>query len=180
MEQLNSVACCQLFIQQCEGKDNSKSLALNFSPFKWAVFTPKESSLTRGTGLLSLQEHLQHMSGVSETWSATSFAQITHHIVDIVLVDGSFESSNIFSQSNSIVVHDVLSAKCRINHRLFWRGTLKMRDPYNLNDYRKLESVDLNHPFDELDHLLFKVKSQPQLSHSSQVSYLCYIFRLNY
>jgi hypothetical protein len=58
-----------------------------------------------------------------------------------------------------------------ISLKLFWRGTIKMRDPEDSSVYGLMENAELNYAFDKLDLLKSQIKnSNPSFLLPSEVN----------
>ena len=121
-----------------------------------------------------------HSNGnVSECWDSTSFSFLNNHAVDVLLFarESYTEFWKSLNASNAVKVFQVQDDVQMFDHQLFWRGTLRMKDPLNHSNFRHLEHTELSYAFDELDLLVDRIKntSDPTL-HNSQVKIIQKIF----
>ena len=151
---------------------------LNTLSLEWAVCVGKTQSIFKGFGVHQLQE-LFSSSFVAdlpfESWDAKSFNHLNNHAIDIILQwNDCSEFWKSFNPSNSVKLFrgdDVVEKDQVINPKLFWRGTMKMRDPENTSVYGQMENAELNYAFDKLDLLKNQIKNaNPSVPLPSQVN----------
>ena len=108
----------------------------------------------------------------AECWDLKSFRSLNNHAIDIFLFTGDScsEFCKSFNPSNSVKVFGPEDNTEVLNHQLFWRGTIRMKDPLNSSNFRLIEHAELSYTFDKLDLLVDQISntSQPTV-HDSQV-----------
>lgn len=153
--------------------ENLKSLTapavfpINSPSLEWAVCVGKTQTMFRGAGLPQLQELLSSSFVADfpfEVWETKSFNHLNNHAVDIILQwNDCQEFWKSFNPSNSVKLFRSDAAAAEkdqvINPKLFWRGTMKMRDPENTSVYGQMENAELNYAFDKLDMLKSQIKN---------------------
>ena len=109
----------------------------------------------------------------TECWDSKSFRFLNNHAIDIFLFtnDGCSEFCKSFNSSNSVKVFGAEDNTEALNHQLFWRGTIRMKDPVNSSKFRHIEHAELSYAFDKLDLLVDQIKNDSQFTiHNSQVT----------
>lgn len=121
-------------------------------PFNWALCIGQTKKIFKGSAveeLLGLLSTGFTADLPSEPWDILCFSGLNNRAIDVVVEWNEcpdFWSS--FDPSNHV---KVFQANQPLNHQLFWRGTLKMKDPLNSASFGWLECAELSYDFDELD-----------------------------
>ena len=115
---------------------------------------------------LGVEELLEFLSSSfvadipSELWDLKSFNNLNNYAIDILLEkEDCPEFWKSFNPSNNVKVYKKQEITL-INHQLFWRGSLKMRDPQNPSQFGHLDDAELSYGFDQLDLLTNQIKGE--------------------
>ena len=156
---------------------NSTNLPSSPGPTKWAVCGLQNQLVYKSAGSDKLKTFLGSNPTASrlgtECWDSKSFRFLNNHAIDIFLFtnDGCSEFCKSFNSSNSVKVFGAEDNTEALNHQLFWRGTIRMKDPVNSSNFRHIEHAELSYAFDKLDLLVDQIKNDSQFTiHNSQVT----------
>ncbi len=140
---------------------NAATLPQNSLSVEWAVCVAQLQTIYKGVGVEELKEFLSSSFVAdipSELWDVKSFNNLNNCAVDIILEkDDCPEFWKSFNPSNNVKVFKKRENGA-INHQLFWRGSLKMRDPQNPSHFGHLDDAELNYGFDQLDLLTSQIR----------------------
>lgn len=129
----------------------------------WALCVSQSNRVYRGTGVEEFQGLISSSFIADlpyEPWDSSCFSNLKNKAVDIILEWEkcphfwvSFDTSN----NVKIFQRDENQPLVPLNHKLFWRGILKIKDPQNPSNYGQLELAELSYDIDELDLLISRI-----------------------
>ncbi|EFX84857.1 hypothetical protein DAPPUDRAFT_99209 [Daphnia pulex] len=99
-----------------------------------------------------------------EVWDDKVFDNLKNYAVDIILqMEDCPEFWKSFDPSNNVQIFhkpETSLTPTALNHQLFWRGSVKMRDPHNPSNFGHLEHAELSYGFDQLDLLTSQIREE--------------------
>lgn len=142
-------------------EENASSLPQNNLSIEWSICVAKSKTIFKGVGADAFQELLSSNFFAdipSETWDMNAFKNLNNCAVDIIIEwEDCPEFWKSFNPSNNVKVFHQQET-VGLNQQLFWRGSLKMRDPQNPSNFGQLENAELSYGFDQLDLLTSQIK----------------------
>lgn len=146
---------------------NAGQLVQNQSTIQWAVCLMNSHKIIKGLGVEVFQEFLSSsfIADIpSDPWDEKAFNNLKNYAIDIIIQkEDCPEFWKSLSPCNKVKIFDKqeLAVSCiGLNHQLFWRGSLKMRDPQNSAHFRHLEHAELSYGFDSLDLLTSQIRGE--------------------
>lgn len=157
---------------------NAAPLPQNNFPIDWAVCVGISKVVYKGEGVEAFQEFVSSSFVAdipSEPWDLQAFSNLNNCAVDVILEwEDCPEFWKSFSPSNSVKIFHKNEAST-LNPQLFWRGSLKMRDPQNTSHFGQLEDAELNYSFDELDLLVSQLRTDNFHANVLKVTFYCFL-----
>lgn len=146
---------------------NAGPLVHNQLSVEWAVCLMVSQKIIKGLGVEEFQELLSStfIADIpSDPWDEKAFNNLKNYAIDIILQkEDCPEFWKSFSPCNKVKVFhkQELALSCvSLNHQLFWRGSLKMRDPQNPTHFGHLEHAELSYGFGLLDLLTSQIRGE--------------------
>ena len=132
----------------------------NQSSINWAVCVTLNQLVYKGVGSDTFKNFILHKLAInypSEIWDSKTFSSISNHAIDIFLYtdEKCLEFWKSFNPSNCIKIFR--NEDDSVNPQLFWRGSIRMKDPINYSSFKQLENAELSYDFDNLDLLIDQV-----------------------
>ena len=146
---------------------NAGPLLLNHhSPITWAICVEKSQTIFKGLGVDAFQEFFSSSFIADipcDVWDEKAFNNLNNYAVDIIIqLEDCPEFWKLFNPSNNVQVFhkQETSPPTALNHQLFWRGSLRMRDPQNPSNFGLLKHAELSYGFDQLDLLTSQIRGE--------------------
>jgi hypothetical protein len=145
----------------------------------WASWVEKSQTIFKGLGVDAFQEFLSSSFIADipyEIWDSKAFDNLNNCAIDIIIqMEDCPKFWTSFNPSNNVKVlnkEETSLTPTPLNHQLFWRGSLKMRDPQNLSNFGQLEHAELSYGFDQLDLLTIQIREENFPFISTRVNFI--------
>lgn len=146
---------------------NAGPILQNHHSVTWAICVAKSQTMFKGLGVDAFQEFLSSSFIADipcEVWDGKVFDNLKNYAVDIILqMEDCPEFWKSFDPSNNVKIFhkpETSLTPTALNHQLFWRGSVKMRDPHNPSNFGHLEHAELSYGFDQLDLLTSQIREE--------------------